>query len=62
MCQICHTVRKTEEGMFNHLMKKHAETMRGHLRIIDGFTCEEGSELWKQLTALNANQKSSENP
>lgn len=39
---------KTELGMFNHLKKAHTETMRGHLRILDGFTCEEGSVRWKQ--------------
>jgi hypothetical protein len=50
MCILCKTVRKTEEGMFNHLKKAHAETMHGHLRIIDGFTCEEGSILWNKLT------------
>jgi len=49
LCLICHTVRKTEDGMFNHLKKEHAETMCGHLRIIDGFTCEEGSVCWNKI-------------
>jgi hypothetical protein len=35
--------------MFNHLKKEHAETMCGHLRIIDGFTCEEGSVCWNKI-------------
>ena len=51
MCLICYAVRKTERGMFNHLQKEHGEIMRGHLNIIDGFTCEEGSVRWSKEIA-----------
>jgi hypothetical protein len=52
-CILCKKVRKTEQGMFNHLKKEHAETMRGHYNIVDNFSCEEGSELWKQLSSVD---------
>jgi hypothetical protein len=54
-CLICNKIRKTEKSMFNHLKNEHADTISGHLDIINSFSCEEGSTYWKKYIPQTAN-------
>lgn len=59
-CLICHKIRNTERGMFNHLIKKHTEIVSCHLHILDSFSCEEGSIYWKKYIAPTIQMVNSE--
>jgi hypothetical protein len=48
-CTVCGANRPTEKTMYEHLKAEHAEQMRGHLNIVDNFSCEKDSELWHKM-------------